>query len=282
MKAFISADLEGMPFVVIPGHLKLKGSLYDEARRVATKVVLMVADELHKNGFNEVVVADSHGPMVNLMVDDLPEYLEVVRGFPRPVCMVSGIEGCDAACFVGYHAKAGTQRSTLAHTYSGANIQKVQVNGVEASEFLLNAYVAGELGVPVIMVAGEAKLIEDDVRKIASWIETVILKRSMSSSAGKSPSILRLEKELRTSVGRAVSNFKQNKTALLTTKTPVRVGVTFKATHQADASELLPGVTRVDGLSVEYLADTMLNAYKIFELLILAATGSSAILATMK
>jgi D-amino peptidase len=282
MRGFISADLEGMPFVVIPGHLKLRGSLYDEARRVATKVVLTVADALNKNGFNEVIIADSHGSMVNLLVDDLPEYVEVVRGYPRPVCMVSGIEGCDAACFVGYHAKAGTQRSTMAHTYSGANIRKVQVNGVEASEFLLNAYVAGELGVPVIMVAGEARLIEDDIRKIASWIEAVVLKRSMSSSAGKSPSILRIEKELRTAVSRAVSRFKQNKTALLTTKTPVRVGVTFKSTHQADAAELLPSINRVDGLSVEYMADTMVNAYRIFELLILAATGSSAILANMK
>ncbi len=282
MKAFISADLEGMPFIVIPGHLKLKGSLYDEARRVATRVVLTVADELHKNGFNEVIAADSHGPMVNLMVEDLPEYLEVVRGFPRPVCMVSGIEGCDAACFIGYHAKAGTPRSTMAHTYSGANVHKVQVNGVEASEFLLNAYVAGELGVPVIMVAGEAKLIEDDVKKHASWIETVVLKRSMSSSAGKSASLLRIEKELRTSVGKAVSSFKQNKTALLTTKTPVRASVSFKSTHQADAAELLPSATRVDGLTVEYSADTMLKAYTIFELLILAATGSTAILADMK
>ena len=27
MKAFISVDLEGMPYIVIPGHLNLKGPL---------------------------------------------------------------------------------------------------------------------------------------------------------------------------------------------------------------------------------------------------------------
>jgi len=32
------------------------------------------------------------------------------------------------------------------------------VNGVAVSEFLLNAYAAGELDVPVILVAGEAQL----------------------------------------------------------------------------------------------------------------------------
>jgi D-amino peptidase len=119
MKAFISVDLEGMPYIVIPGHLGLKGRLYDEARKVATKVTLVVANELHKNGFNDVVIADSHGPMVNLLVDDLPEYVEIVRGFPRPLSMVSGVQDCDVALFLGYHAKFGTAKSTFDHTYSG-------------------------------------------------------------------------------------------------------------------------------------------------------------------
>ncbi|NIO36766.1 peptide transporter, partial [Candidatus Bathyarchaeota archaeon] len=42
MKAFISVDLEGMPHIVIPGHLSLNGKLYDEARKIATKVTLDV------------------------------------------------------------------------------------------------------------------------------------------------------------------------------------------------------------------------------------------------
>ena len=282
LKAFISVDLEGMPFVVIPGHLNLKGSLYEEARKIATKVTLVVADELRKNSFNEVIIADSHGPMVNLLVDDLPEYVEIVRGYPRPVSMVSGIEGCNVACFLGYHAKSGTRRSVLAHTYSGRNIQKVQVNDVEVSEFLLNAYVAGDLNVPVILVAGEAQLLEDDVRQHASWIETVALKHSVSSAAAISPSLTRLEKELRKSTSRAVTNFKQNRTAPLKTEKPVNVRITFKSILQADAAELLPIAKRIDGLSVEYKAENMVDAYKVFELLVLAATGASAIFSNLK
>ncbi|MHA1531679.1 MAG: M55 family metallopeptidase, partial [Candidatus Heimdallarchaeota archaeon] len=84
MKAFISVDLEGLPYVVIPGHLNLKGTLYQEAREIATKITLIVARELKEQGFDQVVIADSHGPMVNLLIDDLPEYVEIVRGNPRP------------------------------------------------------------------------------------------------------------------------------------------------------------------------------------------------------
>lgn len=282
MKAFISVDLEGMPYVVIPGHLGLKGKLYGEARKIATKVTLIVAEELNKNGFDEVVIADSHGPMVNLLVDDLPEYVEIVRGFPRPVSMISGLEGCDAALFLGYHAKFGTAKSTFDHTYSGGSINRVEVNGVAVSEFLLNAYAAGDLGVPVILVAGEAQLLKDDVKQYAPWAEAVALKHSLSRVAAKSSSMIRIEKELKEAVRRAVANFKQNNVKPLIAKKPVKMGVTFLASHFADVAELLPIVNRMDGLNVQYTGRDMIEAYKIFELLVLAASAVSALLANLK
>ena len=281
MKAFISVDLEGMPYIVIPGHLSLKGTLYDEARRIATKVTLTVAEELHKNGFDEVVIADSHGPMVNLLVDDLPEYVEIVRGYPRPLSMVSGVEGCDVALFLGYHAKFGTAKSTFDHTYSSASINRVEVNGIVVSEFLLNAYVAGESGVHVVMVAGEAQLLEDDVKKYAPWAETVAMKRSLSRVSAKSPSMVRIEKELREAVRRAAANFKQEKAKPLVTKKPVKMRITFLTSHFADIAELLPTVKRIDGLTVEYSAGNMSEAYKIFELLVLAASAMTSLLANL-
>jgi|GEM_PF-5789672 len=49
-RAFISVDLEGVPYVIIPGHLSSKSSVYDEARKTATEITLIVAEELNKNG----------------------------------------------------------------------------------------------------------------------------------------------------------------------------------------------------------------------------------------
>jgi D-amino peptidase len=282
MKAFISVDLEGMPYVVILGHLNLKGTLYDEARKIATKVTLIAAEELNKNGFDEIVIADSHGPMVNLLVDDLPEYVEIIRGYPRPVSMVSGVEGCDVALFLGYHAKFGTAKSSFDHTYSGGSINKVEVNGVQASEFLLNAYAAGDLNVPVILVAGEARLLKDDVELCAPWAETVALKHSLSRVSARSFSMLKIEKELKDAVRRAVANFKQNKVEIIKAQKPVKIGVTFLASHFADVAELLPTVNRINGLKVRYTASNMIEAYKIFELLALAAVAMSTLLTNRK
>jgi len=278
MKAFISVDLEGMPYIVTPSHLNLKGALYEEARKIATKITFFAADELHKNGFEEVIVADSHGPMVNIQVEELPEYVEIVRGFPRPLSMVAGVAGCSAAVFLGYHAKFGTAKSSFDHTYSGGSIRKVEVNGVEASEFLLNAYVAGELGVPVAMVAGEAQLLKDDVEKWAPWAEAVPLKESLSRVSAKSPSMAKIEKQLREAVKRAASKIEAKKAKVLVAKKPVNMRVTFLVSHFADVAALLPQAKRVDGLTIEYTAQSMTEAYKTFELLVLAASGISALL----
>jgi D-amino peptidase len=278
MKAFISVDLEGMPYVVVPGHLNLKGALYDEARKISTRITLTVAEELHQNGFAEVVIADSHGPMVNLLVDELPEYVEIVRGYPRPVSMLSGIEGCEAALFLGYHAKFGTARSTFDHTYSGGSINELKVNGIAVSEFLLNAYTAGDLNVPVILVAGETRLLSDDVTKYAPWAETVALKRSFSRVAARSFSMAKIEKELKQCVRRAAGKFGQNEVQPLTAEKPVKISIAFMASHFADVAELSPTISRIDGLHVEYAAADMIEAYKHFELLVLAASGVSALL----
>lgn len=281
VKAFISVDLEGMPYIVTPGHLRLKGALYEEARRIATKVTLIVADELNKNGFENIVIADSHGPMVNVLVDDLPEYVEIIRGFPRPVSMVSGVEGCDVALFLGYHAKFGTPKSSFDHTYSGGSINKVEVNGIAMSEFLLNAYVAGELKVPVVLVAGEAQLLEDDVKRYAPWAECVVLKHSLSRVSARSSSMVKIEKELRKAVRKAVVRSKQN-AKLLLAKKPVKMRLAFLTSHFADVAELLPIVRRIDGLNVEYTARNMIQAYKTFEHLVLAASGMSAHLESIR
>lgn len=192
--------------------------------------------------------------------------------------MLSGIEGCNVALFLGYHAKFGTARSTFDHTYSGRTVNELKVNGVAVSEFLLNAYAAGELNVPVILVAGEKQLLKDDVNKHTPWAETIALKDSFSRVSAKSYSMTKIEKELKQSVKRAVASFRQNKTKPLTAQKPVKINIAFLASHFADIAELSPIINRIDGLHVEYAAVDMIDAYKLFEQLMLAAGGVSALL----
>ncbi|ANF21905.1 M55 family metallopeptidase [Thermococcus piezophilus] len=277
MRAFISVDLEGLPYIVSREHLFVKGALYNEARRIATEIVKVTAEALHRNGFDEVVVADSHGPMVNVIQGEMPEYVELVRGFPRPLSMVAFAKGSDAALFIGYHTKAGTSYATFDHTYSGASIDRLEINGVEVSEFLLNAYLLGSWGVPVILVGGDRRLIEEDVKRFAPWVEGVAFKESPSRYAAKSPSMVRLRGELQEGIARAVERLKNGEAKPLKTEEPVNVRVRFLRSDMADTAELLPFIKRLDGKTVEFEAETVEEAYRVFELLTLAAAGVNAI-----
>ncbi|WP_048148488.1 M55 family metallopeptidase [Palaeococcus ferrophilus] len=277
MRAFISLDLEGLPYIVSREHLFVKGALYEEARRIATEVVKVTAETLHERGFEEIVVADSHGPMVNVLPREMPEYVELVRGFPRPLSMVAFARESDAALFLGYHAKAGTSHATFDHTYSGASIDMLEINGIEVSEFLLNAYLLGSWGIPLILVGGDRKLLETDVKTFAPWAVRVPFKESPSRYAAKSPGMGKILNMLREGVLEAVDRFKKGEAKPLMTEEPVHVRVRFLGSHSADAAELLPFVKRLDGKTIEFQVESIEEAYKVFELLTLAAAGVSAI-----
>ncbi|ACS33293.1 M55 family metallopeptidase [Thermococcus gammatolerans] len=276
MRAFISVDLEGLPHVVSREHLFVKGALYSEARRIATEVVKTAAEALYQNGFDEVVVADSHGPMVNVIPEEMPDYVELVRGFPRPLSMVAFAKGSDAAIFLGYHAKAGTGYATFDHTYSGSTIDRLEINGIEVSEFLLNAYLLGSWGVPVILVGGDARLIED-VKKFAPWAVGIAFKESLSRYAAKSPSLGKVKALLKAGVTEAVIKLEEGEAKPLKAKEPVEVKLRFLSSAFADAAELLPIIERIDGKTVRFEAETVEDAYRIVELLILAGAGVNAI-----
>lgn len=259
--------------MVILGQLNIKGSLYEEARKIATEITLIVAEELHKNGFEKIIIADSHGPMVNLLIDDLPEYVEIVRGSLRPTSMVAGSEGCDVALFLGYHSKFGTVNSTFDHTYSGGSVHKLEINGVEVSEYLLNSYTVGDLGIPTIFMAGDKQLIEDDVKTLTPWVESVALKESISRLSAKSPSMKVIEKDLRSTVNKAVINMNENKVKPLVTTKPIKVKLTLRDTQQTDAITYLPFITRLDALTVEFTSSNMVEAYKTFQALMFISAG---------
>ncbi|RLE99633.1 MAG: peptide transporter [Thermoprotei archaeon] len=271
MKAYVSVDLEGMPHIVSRDHLAPSRPLFDEARRIATALVAVAAEELKAQGFEEVIVADSHGAMVNLDVEELPEHVELVRGFPRPLSMVAGVEEADAVLFLGYHAKFGTQGAVFDHTYSGRVLRSVYVNGVEASEFLLNAYVAGHYSKPLILVAGDEALLEGDVAHHTPWAVRIPLKRSLSRYSAVSPSMRRIKALLREGVVEAVKRFRAGEARPLRASEPVTLRVVFQSTAYADVASLTPGAKRTSALEVEYVARNIVEAYRLLELWVLAA-----------
>ena len=91
-KLFLSVDMEGITGVIQPAQLGPTGFEYGLAREWATGEVNAAIAAARAAGATEFVVCDAHGNAQNLLIDKLPEDVRVVRGFPRPLEMMQGID----------------------------------------------------------------------------------------------------------------------------------------------------------------------------------------------
>ena len=131
MKAYISADMEGVSGVVHFAQTSIneEAKEYDRARKWMTAEVNAAIEGALAGGATAVVVNDAHGSMRNILLEELNPAAQLVTGWPKPLSMMQGIdEGFEVAFFIGYHAQAGSTYGTLNHTWSG-RVHTVSLNG---------------------------------------------------------------------------------------------------------------------------------------------------------
>ena len=160
MRVFISADIEGVAGITSWDEARKSHPDYAEFRRQMTAEVRAACEGAQAAGAQAITVKDAHGSARNLLASELPRPAQLIRGWSgHPFAMVQGLdESYAAALFIGYHARAGAGGNPLAHTSSSAKLQHVRLNGVPASEYLLHAYAAATVGVPVVFVSGDQTL----------------------------------------------------------------------------------------------------------------------------
>lgn len=156
MKVFISADIEGTAGIAHWNEAERTHPDWAEFRALMTAEVVAACEGARAAGATEVVIKDAHDSGRNLILDRLPDYARIVRGWSgHPDEMMYGIDaGFAAAIYTGYHSKAGTEGNPLAHT-SNLRISRLLLNGEVASEFTFNALCAAGYGVPSVFLAGD-------------------------------------------------------------------------------------------------------------------------------
>ena len=159
MRVYISVDMEGISGVVHedqtdPIEARHAGE-YNRFRRLMTDEANAAITGALDAGATSVLVNDSHWLMRNLLAEELHPAAQLLSGGPKLLSMVEGIDtGFDAAMFIGYHARAGTARAIIDHTYT-SRVYEVRINGQPVGELALNAAIAGLHGVPVALVSGD-------------------------------------------------------------------------------------------------------------------------------
>jgi D-amino peptidase len=266
MKIYLSVDMEGIAGVTHRDHTKLEGVEYEMARKWMTAETNAAIEGALAAGATEFVVADSHGHMRNILPDDLYEEALLVRGSPRPLTMMEGLDKTfDAAFFVGYHSMAGTDRGVLSHTYIGSSVLNVRLNGKTVGEPGFNAAIAGELGVPMALVCGD-DTVEAEVAGLMPWTERVVTKWAISPTSAKNLTPKAAQKRIRTAAEKAVRRLAEMKPLVL--DKPIRFEVDFMRPIYAALAADIPGVQRLNGRTLAYTGADMLEVTRIWRLII--------------
>ncbi|MBO1756721.1 M55 family metallopeptidase [Allobranchiibius sp. CTAmp26] len=186
MRVLVSVDMEGVAGVVDPQDISPGNAEYERNRGYMTdEASAAVRGVLAHDPAAEVVVCDAHAQFRNLIPDRLEQGCTLLRGSPRRLAMMTGIErGVDAVCFVGYHGRAGTPDSVLAHTISGGVIANVRCDGRELGELGLNAALASFHGAVPVLATGDDTLAAE-AASVVPGITTVMVKRAVANRAAE-------------------------------------------------------------------------------------------------
>jgi D-amino peptidase len=265
LKVYISADMEGITGVASVDQLGPGSFEYERAREWMTGEVLAAIQGARDAGATEFVVSDSHGNGQSLLIDRFPNDVSVtiVRSFPRPLGMMEGIDSSFAAViFIGYHASTSSTAGVRAHTISSALLTRISLNGTSMSEAGINAAIAAQYAVPVVMLTGDDAIVAETKTRLGP-IEGVAVKRAIGfhSTATMTPEAAR--KLIREHAAAAVKRRGEMRPYAMTK--PITLDISFKNYRPVELLGYLPNVQRIDSHTVRFVGRDMIEVSKFIE-----------------
>jgi D-amino peptidase len=177
-KVYIFADMEGCS--QLTDREQLIGS---EGSMRMTEDINACIEGCFLAGATEVIVRDGHADGVNVNPALIDPRARLIQG-PTPGERFKNIEGSEALILLGYHGMAQTKNALFAHSFSSATIQMMYLNGKPVGETGIDASIAGEHDVPVVLVTGDDKT----MKEAKEWIPGVVtcqVKKGTSHLSGK-------------------------------------------------------------------------------------------------
>jgi D-amino peptidase len=264
MNVYVSVDIEGISGVVhadmmMPGQLE-----YGRGRALMMADANAAIEGAIQAGAGYVLVADGHGPMRNLQIEHLHPRAHLVSGTgdARDYCQLEGADSdsFDAAIFVGYHSMAKTPKAIHPHTIAGAVIYELRVDGRPHGETGLNALVLASLGIPTVMVTGDATTCGEAMDFLGDALTTVAVK----SASGGNSAICRPPSatvpEITASAKRALSSI--GSVAFYQPGGPPEIEIDFLTMAQCERARRTAGVERVGPMTISIRGDTPWEQYR--------------------
>ncbi|MCP4299368.1 MAG: M55 family metallopeptidase [Gammaproteobacteria bacterium] len=270
---FISADIEGVAGVVTRTEAHGDKRDYDKARKWMTDEVIAACNAARDSGIERVVIADSHGDGDNLLLDNLPDYVEVVRSWPRELLMMQGIEQGPfvGAALIGYHAGSRAESGIMAHTFTG-DIQELCLNGEAMSETTFNAAVAGHFEVPVIMASGD-DVYTTHVNDVLPEVKTATVKWAHGTLSARTLTPARACQQVADSLAEALGQ--KEEFELYRIDGPIQMEIELTNRVKAEILSYVPTVERVGSHRIMLEVEDIVSASRFLNFYFYVNTGNS-------
>ena len=264
MKLYVSCDMEGTAGVCAWEQCDARTPHPEYAlyRTWMMREVRAAIDGAREAGATEVLVNDSHGPMRNVIFEELPDDVRVVSGNRKPFSMVQNADqGFGGAFFTGYHGAIGDADAVLCHTYSPGVIYAARLNDLPCSEATLNAALLGHYGVPLLLVTGDRTTVEG-VQAQMPWVTGAIVKESIGNFASDSISPIASQGLIHDAARAAIVGRDKAKPFVL--KSPIGLEIDVARVEQADLIEIIPGFERIGSRTVRLVHADYPTVFKAF------------------
>lgn len=276
MNIYISADGEGISSLVSGAEMHPSGKEYEFGRRMMTADVNAAIAGAFASGATRVVVNDAHWSETNILPHELDPRAELLRGSPKPLSMMHGIEeGFDAAFFVGYHGRVGGSSGVANETIFGREIYDVRINGQPVGELEINAALATHFGVPVVLLTGDDQLARE-ARDVLPTAETAIVKYAIERWSARCLSPSRAHAIIEEKAAEAIMRLKrEERFQPFQFSFPLVCEVEFISTAQAAGAALMPGAERRGARTAAFRAADAAEAWRaILAMMILGARAT--------
>ena len=267
MRVHVISDMEGVAGIVKWEQTTGGEPLYEEGRRLYTEEINAAVRGAKAAGATEIVVMDCHGAGKGWTFNSLlPEALDpdceyvVQEEWTEYTDFLE--QGCDAALFVGMHARAGTRDGVMNHTISGRDYQNLWFNGTLVGETGINAALCGTWGCPVLLVTGDDATCREARSLLGEGLTTVTVKWGIAAEAARMLPPARARGLIEEGARRALSDL--TAVAPYDPGRPCEVKAEFKSTKEPDRLRFRPGVERLDDRTVAARGDTWWEAWKLF------------------
>jgi D-amino peptidase len=259
MKVYISADIEGITGVTHWDETDLQHAEYAAAREQMTAEVAAACEGALQAGATEIWVKDSHDSARNLIAAKLPKEVRLIRGWSgHPFLTLQELDNTFAAiALIGYHSRAGSGTSPLAHSFTGKVIT-IKLNDTFISEFSMDVLTSTYVGVPLVFVSGDQGLC-DEVKQFNPQIGTVAVKQGIGNSTVNIHPDLAVAR-IRDGMAQAVAGASR----LVYPPLPAHfiAEIRYRAAYNAYHDSFFPGAQQTDAMTVRFETDDYFNVLR--------------------